>query len=180
MAHVCPSCNAPLADDDKFCSECGRELDAFLELPDGSRPVARRPNLYRDAIVFFLLAAISTLVADFIEVNLALRATWDITSTPSLYLVYSLLAMGVFVILYILWGRIFRGAGAHYSGRRLLVQLICLGLGMAVLFYGPITDAIYDLTDPEGPIWVQFDLLNALLAALLYAAYLAFTLRRAD
>ncbi|BAQ15648.1 zinc ribbon domain-containing protein [Methyloceanibacter caenitepidi] len=180
MTQVCPSCNAPLADDDKFCSECGKELDAFLELPDGSRPVARRPNLYRDALVFFLLAAISTLVADFIEVNLALRASWDITSTPSLYLVYSLLAMGVFVILYILWGRLFRGLGPAYSGRQLLAQLVCLGLGMAILFYGPITDAIYEVTDPEGPIWYQFDLLNALLSALLYAAFMAFTMRRSD
>lgn len=180
MVQLCPSCNAPLADDDKFCSECGRQLDASLELPDGSRPVARKPNLYRDALVFFLLAAVSMLVADFIEVNLALRASWDITSTPSLYLVYAALAMGVFVILYILWGRVFRGMGPAYSGRRLLVQLICLGLGMAILFYGPITGAIYEFTDPAGPIWYQFDLLNALVSTLLFAGYLSFTMRNAD
>ena len=180
MAQVCPSCNATIADDDKFCSECGKQLDAALELADGSRPMARRPNLYTNAIVFFIFAAVSALVADFIEVNLALRASWDITSAPALYLVYALLAMGVFVILYMIWGRVFGAVGMPYSGRRLLVQLICFGLGMAILFYGPITDALYRWTDPEGPIWFQFDLLNALVATLLYGAYLAFIGRRAD
>lgn len=178
MVQVCPSCNAPVADEDRFCSECGHQLDASLELPDGSRPVAPKPNLYREAIVFFVIAALSTLVADFIEVNLALRASWDITSTPALYLVYALLAMGVFVILYIVWGRIFGGAHPAYSGRKLAMQLVCFGLGMAILFYGPITDALYRWTDPEGPIWYQFDLLNAFVATLLYAGYLAAAGRR--
>lgn len=174
MDQVCQSCQAPLGPDDKFCSECGAQADASLELADGSRPVARQPNLFRDAIIYFVMAAASTLIADFIEVNLALRASWDIESTPSLYIIYASLAMGVFVILYILWGRIFGSAGSAFSGRGLAVQLICLGLGMAILFYGPITDAIYEWSDPEGPIWYQFDLLNALLSTLLYAGYLAF------
>ena len=170
---TCRECGAPLGANDKFCSACGTEVDASLEV------VVVPQNPFKDAIVFFVLAAVSTFIADFIEVQLALRATWDITSTPALYLVYAALATGVFVILYILWGRISRGAKPHYSGRRLAVQVICLGLGMAILFYGPITDAIYRWSDPEGPLWYQFDLLNALLATLLYAVYLAFAARRA-
>ena len=51
---------------------------------------------------------------------------------------------------------------------------------MAILFYGPITDALYEWTDPEGPLWYQFDLLNALLSTLLYAVYLAVTGRQAS
>lgn len=176
----CRECGAPLGANDKFCSKCGTEVDASLVVAEGALAGGRQPNIYRDAIVFFILAALSTLIADFIEVNLALRATWDIESTPSLYLVYALLAMGVFVILYILWGRIFRGGKSAYSGRGLAVQVICLGLGMAILLYGPITAAIYEWTDPAGPIWYQFDLLNALLSTLLYTGYLVFSARRAD
>lgn len=175
----CRACGAPLGANDKFCSACGTEVDASLEVAEGSLAPSQ-PNLFKDAIVFFVLAAASTLIADFIEVQLALRATWDITSTPALYLVYGLLATGVFVILYILWGRIFGGGKSAYSGRALAVQVICLGLGMAILFYGPITDALYEWTDPAGPLWYQFDLLNALLSTLLYAVYLAATGRQAN
>jgi hypothetical protein len=39
---------------------------------------------------------------------------------------------------------------------------------------------LYRWTNPEGPIWYQFDLLNALVATLLYGAYLAFIRRHAD
>lgn len=176
----CRACGAPLGADDKFCSACGTEVDASLEVAEGSLSAAGQPNLFKDAIIFFVLAAASTLIADFIEVQLALRATWDITSTPALYLVYGLLTAGVFVILYIIWGRIFGGGKSAYSGRALAVQVICLGLGMAILFYGPITDALYEWTDPEGPLWYQFDLLNALLSTLLYAVYLAVTGRQAS
>lgn len=179
MDQVCPSCHEPLEADDKFCSACGKQVDASLEPADGSQAAARKPNLIRDSAIYFLLAAVSTLVADFIEVKLALRATWDIGSTPALYLVYASLAAGVFIILYILWGRIFGGGKPAYSGRGLLVQLICLGLGMGLLFLGPVTAAIYAWTDPAGPIWYQFDLLSALLSTAFYAAYLAFIIRRA-
>lgn len=180
MVQNCRNCDTPLGPDDKFCSECGTEVDASLELADESQSVARQPSRARDAVIYFVLAAASTFIADFIEVQLALKASWDIESTPALYLVYASLATGVFVILCVLWGRMFGGARSAYFGRGLAVQVICLGLGMAILFYGPITDAIYDWSDPEGPIWYQFDLLAALLSTLFYTGYLAFMGRRSE
>jgi len=180
MVQNCRNCDTPLGPDDKFCSECGTEVDASLELADESRSEARQPSLARDAVIYFVLAAASTLVADFIEVQLAPRASWDIESTLALRLVYASLATGVFVILCVLWGRIFGGVRSAYFGRGLAVQVICLGLGMAILFYGPVTGAIYEWSDPEGPIWYQFDLLAALLATLLYTGYLAFMRRHSE
>ena len=99
MVQNCRNCDTPLGPDDKFCSECGTEVDASLELADESRSEARQPSLARDAVIYFVLAAASTLVADFIEVQLAPRASWDIESTLALRLVYASLATGVFVIL---------------------------------------------------------------------------------
>lgn len=157
--------------DDKFCSACGTEVDASLDLAEEQGSAAGQRSVLRNALIFFLLAAISTLVADFVEVQLALKASWDIESRSALYLVYASLATGVFVILRILWWRFFGGLGSRFFGRRLAIQVLCLVLGMAVLFYGPITAAIYEWSDPEGPIWYQFDLLAAFLATLIFAGY---------
>ncbi|ODR98778.1 hypothetical protein AUC68_06100 [Methyloceanibacter methanicus] len=166
--------------DDKFCSACGTEVDASLELTDDARSGARQPSLSRNALVYFILAAVSTLVADFVEVQLAVKASWDIESTPALHLVYASLATGVFVILCIVWWRIFGGTTSAYFKQGLAVRVICLLLGLAIMFYGPITGAIYEWSDPEGPIWYQFDLLAALLATLFYVGYLAFVRWRSD
>lgn len=180
MVENCRNCGAPLRPGDKFCSQCGTEVDASLELADDAQAAAHPPSLSRNAIIYFVLAAVSTLTADFVEVQLALRASWDIESTLALYVVYASLATGVFVILTVLWGRISGRARSAYFGRRLAVQVICLILGMAILFYDPIMGALYEWSDPEGPVWYQFDLLAALLATVLYTIYGALAGRPSD
>lgn len=180
MVQNCRSCGATLGPDDKFCSACGTEVDASLELTDEARAAARPPSLSRNALVYFGLAAVSTLIADFVEVQLAVKASWDIGSTPALHLVYASLATGVFVILCIVWWRLFGGTKSAYFGRGLAVRVICLLLALVIMFYGPITGAIYEWSDPQGPVWYEFDLLAALLATLLYVAYLAVVRWRSD
>lgn len=179
MDKTCRNCGAPLRPDDKFCSACGTEVDASLDLTNDSQS-ADRPNLFRESLIFFMLAAASTLIADFVEVQLAIRASWDIESRSALYLVYASLATGIFVILRILWWRIFGSAGSSFFGRRLAIQVLCLILGVTILFFGPIMAALYDWSQPQGPIWFEFDLLAALLSTLLFAGYLALQRRQGD
>jgi hypothetical protein len=180
MDKTCRNCGAPLRPDDKFCSACGTEVDASLDLTDDSQSAADQPNLVRAGVIFFFLAAASTLIADFVEVQLAIRASWDIESRSALYLVYASLATGIFVILRILWWRILGSAGSSFFGRRLAIQVLCLVLGVTILFFGPIMAALYDWSQPKGPIWFEFDLLAALLATLLFAGYLALQRRQGD
>lgn len=166
--------------DDKFCSACGAEVDASLEMTEDPQSAADQPNLFRAGLIFFLLAAASTVIADFVEVQLAIRASWDIESRSALYLVYASLATGIFVILRILWWRIFGSAGSRLFGRRLAIQVLCLVLGVTVLFFGPVMAALYDWSQPQGPIWFEFDLLAALLSTLLFAGYLALQGRQSE
>jgi len=172
MVENCRNCGAPLRPGDKFCSACGTEVDASLELTGDSQSAARRPSRARDLLVFLVIAALSTLLADFIEFQLAPKAAWDIESPAALFLVYASLAMGIFVILSVLSWRLLGGTAPGYFRRGLAVRIACLLLGMAVMFYVPITRALYQLTDPQGPIWYQFDLLVALLSTVFFGLYL--------
>ncbi|MEM7399529.1 MAG: zinc-ribbon domain-containing protein [Pseudomonadota bacterium] len=173
MAENCRNCGAPLRPDDKFCSACGTEVDASLELTEGAQTVARQPSRARDLLVFLVLAAISTLLADFIEFQLAPKAAWDIQSPIALFFVYACLALGIFVILSVLYWRLLGDAASGYFRRDLAVRIACLLLGMSIMFYVPITRALYQWTDPQGPIWYQFDLLVALLSTVFFGLYLA-------
>ena len=177
MVQKCRNCDAPLDPDDKFCGACGTEVDASLEMTDEAQSA---PSRARDILVFLILAAISTLAADFIEFQLAPKAAWDIESPIALFFVYASLATGIFIILSVLFWRVLGDAKAAYFRRSLAVRVACLLLGMAVMFYVPITRALYEWTDPAGPIWYQFDLLVALIATLLFTLYLALVGRKSQ
>jgi len=172
MVQNCRNCGAALAPDDKFCSACGTEVDASLEMTEEARAAGRQPSRSKDALIYFIFAAISTLAADFIEFQLAPKAAWDIQSPMALFFVYACLAIGIFVILCVLWWRILGGRRSTHFRQGLAVRIACLLLGMAVFFYVPITRALYQWTDPTGPIWYQFDLLVALLSTVLFTLYL--------
>lgn len=180
MVKNCRNCGAALGPEDKFCSACGTEVDASLELADDAQAGAQPSSRARDVLIFIVLAAISTLAADFIEFQLAPKAAWDIESPIALFFVYACLATGIFVILCVLSWRILGGTRPADFRRGLAVRLACLLLGMAIMFYVPITRALYQWTDPQGPIWYQFDLLVALLATLFFTLYLLLAGRGSD